>query len=276
MKIALAGCGRMGSALLRGWLGGGGAGSGEQGESDSFSVLEPQGIDPALMRANVAVFSDAAGFSGALKGADILVLAVKPQIMDQVCADLRPALRPDMPVLSIAAGQGIGAFKRRFSSAQPVIRAMPNTPAAIGRGMTVAVASPEVSAQARAAADRLLRAAGRVEWVGDEGLMDAVTALSGSGPAYVFLLIETLAQAGCKAGLAADLAAILARETVIGAAALAGAEAKTDPADLRRAVTSPGGTTEAALKILMDGRLQEIFDAALIAARDRGRALGAG
>lgn len=261
----------MGSALLRGWLTDDGEGAG-----DSFFVLEPQGLPADLSRADVAVFADAAAFSGAVGEADILVLAVKPQIMDDVCASLRSAVRADLPVLSIAAGQGIAAFKRRFSDAQPVIRAMPNTPAAIGRGMTVAVAAPEVSATARAMADRLLRAAGRVAWIDDESLMDAVTALSGSGPAYVFLLIEILAQAGCRAGLAADLAAILARETVIGAAALAQAEAGTDPAALRRAVTSPGGTTEAALKILMDGRVQEIFDAALIAARDRGRDLGKG
>lgn len=280
MKIGLVGCGKMGAALLRGWLACAGdlAPSGRGGPV-SFCVLEPQGIAPDLAErtepGRVAVFTAPEAFSAAIADADILVLAVKPQVMDAVCAGLRAAVRADLPVLSIAAGQGIAAFKRRFAAGQPVIRAMPNTPAAIGRGMTVAVASPEVSPLARDDADRLLRVCGRVEWVADEGLMDAVTALSGSGPAYIFLLIEILTEAGVAVGLEAGLAAVLARETVIGAAALAEAEGQTGPEVLRRAVTSPGGTTEAALAVLMDGRLQALFDAALGAARDRGRALGA-
>lgn len=265
MSVALVGCGKMGSALLRGWI--------EGAAEGPFLVLEPQGVDSALRRDGVQFFTDSHAFCAAAEEAEVFVLAVKPQIMEAVCADLRTAVAPESLVLSIAAGQDIAGFRRRFSPNQPIVRAMPNTPAAIGAGMTVAVASPDVSPSLRARAGALLRAVGHVEWIADEGLMDAVTALSGSGPAYVFLLIEVLAEAGRKAGLDAALAMTLSRQTVIGSAALAANDDATDAAALRRAVTSPGGTTEAALQILMDGRLQTLFDAALAAARDRGRDL---
>lgn len=257
----------MGAALLRGWL--------DTLPENDFSVIEPQPLPQDLLSPRVQVFSDGGAFSDSGVRADIFVLAVKPQVMNAACAQIKPAVAPESLVLSIAAGQDIESFQRRFHPGQPIVRAMPNTPAAIGAGVSVAVASDSVTAPMREAAQQLLRAVGKVLWIGEENLMNAVTALSGSGPAYVFLLMEILAEAGRKVGLDAALAATLARETVIGSALLAAREEGQTPEALRRAVTSPGGTTQAALEILMDGRLQGIFDTALTAARDRGQALRA-
>ncbi|MEM8755806.1 MAG: pyrroline-5-carboxylate reductase, partial [Pseudomonadota bacterium] len=158
----------------------------------------------------------------------------------------------------------------------PIVRCMPNTPAAIGAGMMVCYATDGVTEGARALAEALLAASGEVAWIEDEGSMDAVTAVSGSGPAYVFHLIETLAAAGAEVGLPADLAARLALQTVMGAGRLA-AESGIDAAELRRQVTSPGGTTAAALGVLMrENGLQPLMTEAVTAARDRGRELGRG
>ena len=150
---------------------------------------------------------------------------------------------------------------------------MPNTPAAVGKGITVAVPNALTSEKQTAQAHALLKAGGDVEWLDTEDLMDAVTALSGSGPAYVFHLIEVLEQTGNKLGLSAELSSTLARQTIIGSAALASEDSGTDAGTLRKNVTSPGGTTEAALKILMDGRLEKLYEEALTAARDRGQEL---
>lgn len=272
MTIALIGCGKMGSALLRGWL--------DRGVPGPFAVLEPGDLPPALRACadagKVSHLREAAAL-GKGPPPEVMVLAVKPQIMDAVCETLRPALGPGTLILSIAAGRTLASFHRLFGADRPVVRAMPNTPAAIGKGVTVAVASEGVPADRRAAATRLLEVTGPLEWVEDEGLMDAVTAVSGSGPAYVFALIEVLAAAGARAGLPTDLAMRLARQTVIGAAALAEADSATPAADLRRAVTSPGGTTAAALEVLLaaDGGLQPLFDRAINAAVARSRTLGA-
>jgi pyrroline-5-carboxylate reductase len=178
------------------------------------------------------------------------ILAVKPQMADQVMPELGRVLPPGCVILSIMAGRGIAGIAAATGHGHAVVRAMPNTPAAIGQGMTVACAGPGVSAAQRDLCDRLLRAVGDVSWVGDEGLIDPVTAVSGSGPAYVFLLAELLEQSGIAAGLPADLARLLARRTVSGAGALLAASDE-DAAALRRAVTSPKGTTEAALQVLM-------------------------
>ena len=269
LNIALVGCGKMGSAMLRGWL--------DAGIGGRIHVLEPQGLPPGFgdFTPNpVDCCTSAEDFARAASGADVYVLAVKPQIMEEVCRSIAAAVPREALVLSIAAGQTIESFQRRFGESQAIVRAMPNTPAAIGKGITVAVANGHVSDNQRGQADALLRATGQVEWVDDENLLDAVTALSGSGPAYIFLLIDTLAKAGEKAGLPADLAMKLARQTVIGSAALAESEPDTPAETLRRNVTSPGGTTAAALKVLMDaGELQNLFDRAIEAARDRGREL---
>jgi pyrroline-5-carboxylate reductase len=257
--IALVGCGKMGGAMLRGWI-----------ARDMVSHVDV--YDPAARKIPGPVTFQT--LANQLRG-DIFVLAVKPQIMDEVCAAISLTLKPGTPVLSIAAGQPLAAFERRFGKNQPVIRSMPNTPAAIGKGITVAVANKNVTPAHKQLAAGLLDAVGLVEWVEDEALLDAVTAVSGSGPAYVFLLIETLAAAGVKAGLPQALATRLARQTVIGAAALAEADSEIDAATLRKNVTSPGGTTEAALKVLMEsGEMQDLFDRAIAAATERGRELG--
>lgn len=263
LSIALIGCGKMGSALLRGWL--------ASGIAAQFYVLEPSGLPPEFSNRAIYYIPDASS----CPPSDIFVLAVKPQIMEDVCVALRPAVSKNALILSIAAGQTTGSFEKRFGKSQPVIRAMPNTPAAIGKGITVAVANAHVSAAQKQVAEKLLKAGGAVEWIDDERLMDSVTALSGSGPAYVFLLIEMLAKAGEKSGLPAAAAMTLARQTVVGAAALAEADGNISAEELRKNVTSPGGTTEAALKILMDGRLQMVFDEALKTATARSKELSA-
>jgi pyrroline-5-carboxylate reductase len=256
--LTLIGCGKMGSAMLRGWR--------AVSIAEKIFVIEPNGLPDEFHNLNDVIQSDASSAS------DIFILAVKPQIMNEVCASIHPA--PDTLILSIAAGQKITGFEKHFGSAQPVIRAMPNTPAAIGQGITVATANQNVTPAQKDLARSLLSAIGLVEWLEDESLMDAVTALSGSGPAYVFHLIEVLAAAGAKQGLPPDLAMRLARQTVIGSAALAAAEPDINAEILRKNVTSPGGTTEAALNVLMkDKALEELFTRALNAATARSKEL---
>jgi pyrroline-5-carboxylate reductase len=261
-NILLVGCGKMGSALLQGWL--------DAKISAHFSVVEPS---HHLEHKNVHHYKDIPKAIDAVKKSDVLILAVKPQTMNEVCEQLKPLLQPHTLLLSIAAGRSLAGFASFFGAKQPMIRAMPNTPAAIGKGISVAVANNHVTDAQRALAGKLLKCSGACEWVEDEKLLDAVTALSGSGPAYVFYLIEMMATAGKKIGLSEALAMKLARQTVIGSAALAEAEAQTTADTLRHNVTSPQGTTEAALKVLMDGRAQHIFDDALAAAKKRSKDL---
>lgn len=203
----------------------------------------------------------------------VILLAVKPQMMDEVLPGLARLAGPDTLIVSIAAGRLMAGIEAHFSGAPAVVRTMPNTPAAIGRGITVAVANTNVTPMQKAIVDDLLAAAGEVVWVDDEGLLDAATAVSGSGPAYVFLLAECLAEAGRAAGLDADLAEKLARATVVGSAALM--EHSDLPAGtLRENVTSPGGTTAAALAVLQgEGGMKELLTAAVAAAKKRGREL---
>jgi pyrroline-5-carboxylate reductase len=204
----------------------------------------------------------------------VILLAVKPQITDAVAPGLAKLAGPATLVVSIAAGRRLAGLEKHFPAKTGIVRAMPNLPASIGRGITVAVANTSVTPVQRAVAGDLLCAVGDVLWVEDEALLDAVTAVSGSGPAYVFLLAECLAQAGREAGLDATLAGELARATIIGAAALL--EQSGKPASsLRESVTSPGGTTAAALGVLQgpDG-LQKLISAAVAAATKRGRELG--
>lgn len=264
LSLALIGCGKMGSALLRGWT--------QQPFIKNIDVVDPH-LDDAVGHPKVTYYPGISKIGDGIMKADVVILAVKPQVMDKACEQIKPLISGKALILSIAAGQTIASFERRFGPDRAIIRAMPNTPAAIGKGITVLCANGLVSAAQQKNAERLLAASGAVEWVNDENLMDAVTALSGSGPAYVFLLIEILARAAQKQGLPADLAVKLARQTVIGSAALAEHEAKTPVETLRQNVTSPGGTTAAALKILMKGELQNLYDRALAAATKRGQEL---
>ncbi|RMF10694.1 MAG: pyrroline-5-carboxylate reductase [Alphaproteobacteria bacterium] len=266
--LLLIGCGRMGGALLAGWLDRGLSG-------DALWLVEPEiqrvaDRFPGLSRS--VLVEDVDSLPDPLAPAAI-ILAVKPQVMDEALSALAQRSLSAELVLSIAAGKSIGYFEERLGGACPVVRAMPNTPAAIGRGMTVAVANAAVGARGREMAGALLSAVGAFAWIDDEALMDAVTAVSGSGPAYVFYLAECLAAAGESAGLPADLARMLAINTVTGAGALLDASDE-DPAILRANVTSPGGTTAAALDVLMaeDG-LAALLRRAVDAAVRRGREL---
>ncbi len=270
-RLLLLGAGRMGSAMLRGWLASG-------LPADRIVVLDPAPSEEVRRLAGDAgpILNPPAGEFGDVS---VLVAAVKPQVMDEALSGIAPALSAGGTplILSIAAGRTITSFKRHFGEDAPVIRAMPNTPAAIGEGITGFAASPEVSEAQKNMARALLSALGEVVEVADESLIDAVTAVSGSGPAYVFLLAECLAEAGVRQGLPPELAARLAQATVSGAGALLKASGEA-PAALRRAVTSPGGTTAAALEVLMDDRegLCRLMERAVAAAARRSRELAGG
>jgi len=254
--IVLAGAGKMGGAMLTGWLAGG-------LDARRAVVVEPHPSDEIKALAAKGVQLNPKQPAAA----ETLVVAVKPQTFREAGPMLKPFVGASTLVISIMAGTKISALEEVCGGM--VVRAMPNTPAAIGRGITVAVPAKTVSAAQRATADALLRATGSVEWVEDEQLIDPVTAVSGSGPAYVFLLAEELARAGVEAGLPAELATKLARETVAGSGELL--HRSDEPAaTLRQNVTSPGGTTAAALEVLMakDG-LQPLMIRAIAAATKR-------
>lgn len=263
--LTLVGAGRMGGALLRGWL--------ELGVSpEHVLVIDPQ-PGPEI-RDLCAARGVALNPKPPHRAADVLVLAIKPQMLDAAAADLAAHLAPGTLVLSIMAGKTIADIASRLPGASAIVRSMPNTPAAVGRGVTGAAASAGVSSGQRETADALLSAVGGVVWLDSEDLLDAVTAVSGSGPAYVFLLAEALAKAGEKAGLPRDVAMRLARATIEGAGELMYREQGTTPAQLRVNVTSPGGTTAAALDVLMgpDG-LARLMERAVAAAKRRAEEL---
>lgn len=259
--VTMLGCGKMGGAMLTSWL--------EKSLTSSVIAIDRNPLDfndPRVThhtKADIEVNSD------------ILVLAVKPQMLQEATQALNDNVAENTVIMSIAAGKSLSSLKALFKTGQPVVRVMPNTPAAIGKGANVAIANNHVTETQKQAVSDLLAATGTVHWIEDESLMDSVTALSGSGPAYIFYLIEMLAQSGEKLGLDADMAMELARQTVIGSAALAAADQNSGAGTLRKNVTSPGGTTEAALNILMDGRAQKLFDEALTAAKKRGEELNA-
>ena len=262
-SLALVGAGKMGGAMLEGWLALG-------LDLKNVVVLEPQpspqisSLAGGGLRLNPVRATDE-NFSA-------IILAVKPQTAPEIMREVAPLAGKHSLVLSIMAGRGLEFLQKALPTAA-IVRAMPNLPASIGRGITVAIANAAVTAEQRALAHRLLAAIGAVEWISDEGLMDAVTAVSGSGPAYVFLLAEALAKAGRAAGLPQPLADNLARATVAGSGALLGLSA-VDAATLRQNVTSPGGTTAAALEVLMaaDG-LEPLVKKAVAAAARRSREL---
>jgi pyrroline-5-carboxylate reductase len=261
--LALVGAGKMGGAMLEGWLALGLA-------PQNVVVIEPNPAEEivALSMKGVALNPPA----GAIVNIGTVVLAVKPQVAADVMPTVAALTGAGTLVLSIMAGKTLGFLQAALPKAA-IVRAMPNTPSAIGRGITVAVPNAAVTAEQKQRANGLLAASGAVEWISDESLMDAVTAVSGSGPAYIFLLAETLARAGVAAGLPEDLAARLARETVAGSGELLH-RSPLDAATLRQNVTSPAGTTAAALDVLMaaDG-LDPLMRQAVAAATKRSKEL---
>jgi pyrroline-5-carboxylate reductase len=261
-KLVLVGCGQMGSAMLRGWL--------ASGAAAQFVVVEPAGLPPAFSGNAAISFCRTAAEIDREPAPDAVVFAVKPQIIDEVLPAYRRWAAPQTLFLSIAAGKTIAGLARHLGDAA-IVRVMPNTPAAIGRAISVACANPGASAEQKRLAEALLTAIGDSVWVEEEALMDAVTAVSGSGPAYVFLLIETLAAAGERAGLPPALALRLARDTIAGSGELA-RQSSDSPGKLRENVTSPGGTTRAALDVLMapDG-MARLLERAVAAATARSR-----
>jgi pyrroline-5-carboxylate reductase len=261
--VLLVGAGKMGGALIAGWL--------KRGmKPEHIAVADPAPpFEVARLIAEKKISRDPQRFPAPRA----IVLAVKPQVANEVVPPLKALVKPNTVVISIMAGRTLASLAAVLPAYAAIVRAMPNLPAAIGRGITVAVANPRADAVARTFADELLLAVGEVEWVDDEALLDPVTAVSGSGPAYVFLLAEALAQAGEKAGLPAALAAKLARVTIAGSGELL-RQSELSAAQLRENVTSKGGTTAAALEVLMgkDG-LESLFERAIDAATRRSKAL---
>jgi pyrroline-5-carboxylate reductase len=264
--LLLAGAGNMGAALLAGWL--------ERGLAPVRILVQDPAPPPRASELLARHGLSARAAIGALPAPPaVIVVAVKPQVMDEVFPPLAKLAGKDTVVLSIAAGRTIAGFERHLPQGSAVVRSMPNTPAAVGRGITVAVGNAHVTPAQRQACDGLLAAVGEVAWVDDEALLDAVTAVSGSGPAYVFYLAECLGEAGIAAGLEPALARQLARCTVAGAGELLhrsdlGADI------LRQNVSSPGGTTLAALQVLMaENGLPKLMREAVAAAARRSREL---
>lgn len=260
-SLVLVGAGKMGGAMLEGWLATGMTPSG-------ITILDP---------APGPEIRTLAGAFGMLLNpplahippADAVVLAIKPQMLDAAAPILKAVARPKSLLISVLAGKTIADLKMRLPEDVAVVRAMPNLPASVRRGVTAAAPAPEVTETQKAMADALLAGIGKVEWLASEDLMDAVTAVSGSGPAYVFHLVECMAAAGTAAGLPADLAERLARATVEGAGEML-FKSDLPPAKLRQDVTSPGGTTAAALEELMsDTGLQPLLKRAVAAAKRR-------
>lgn len=261
--VLLVGAGKMGGALLQGWLGRGWAGR--------LTVVDPQAPEALRRQADEHGFVVTASAAGLAPPA-VVVLAIKPQMLDAAAPALRPLCGPDTLLVSILAGKTVADLAARLPAGS-IVRAMPNTPAAVGRGIAGAYAGPGLPDRHRTAVEALLGAVGGVEWLAEEGLIDAVTAVSGSGPAYVFLMVEVLAAAGRAVGLEGAQADRFARATVVGAGALLEAAPDT-AAQLRHNVTSPGGTTAAAIAVLQDDEaLAGLMRTAVEAARDRARAL---
>jgi pyrroline-5-carboxylate reductase len=264
MKIAFLGGGNMASALIGGLL--------AQGfDAGAISVVEVNAAARAKLAAHHKVHVSMASDTATLES-DTLVLAVKPQDMHAALASFGGEIGARL-VISVAAGLRLADLSRWLGGHRRVVRCMPNTPALIGAGITGLYALPEVSSAERQRAARILGAVGEVVWVDEEALLDPVTAVSGSGPAYVFWFIEQLAAAGVKLGLPTEVAAKLALQTVLGAARLA-AQSGEAPGALRERVTSKGGTTEAALRVFDEERLAERLLRALEAASRRGAELG--
>jgi len=264
-RITMIGAGNMARALISGLLAGG-------RDPGCIAATDP---DPVTRQAVACDFgiSVTANNAAAAGAADTIVLAVKPQLIDDVLASIAATLPPETLVVSVAAGVPVARIERALSRPQPIVRAMPNTPALLGVGATGIHASPTCSSSQRERARRLFEAVGAVFEIDDEGLMDAVTAVSGSGPAYFFALAEALTEAGVTAGLDPAIARGLATQTAVGAGRMLADDA-ADPSALRRRVTSPGGTTAAALASFDVDGFADMVQRAVAAAVRRGRELG--
>jgi pyrroline-5-carboxylate reductase len=263
-SLVLVGAGKMGGAMLRGWLAGGLAPNG-------VAILDPAPSPDMveLARDRGLAMPPPPGFKP-----EVVVLAVKPQMLDSAAPAIGELAHDSALVVSIIAGKRIADLQARAPKARAFVRAMPNTPAAIGRGVTGAAANAALTARQRDMAQTLLSAVGVFDWLPDESVIDAVTALSGSGPAYVFALVEAMAAAGAALGLPAEVAMRFARGTVEGAGELLAREPAVSAAQLRQNVTSPGGTTAAALEVLMAaGGMETLLDKAVAAATRRSREL---
>ncbi|SIQ33455.1 MULTISPECIES: pyrroline-5-carboxylate reductase [unclassified Bosea (in: a-proteobacteria)] len=260
-SLVLIGAGKMGGAMLEGWL--------RIGiDPKAISLIDPKPSDEMVdLAAEKGMLLNPSAKE--IKPAEVVVLATKPQMLDTAAPAVQAFIHPKTLLISILAGKTIGDLSARLPGASAIIRAMPNLPASVQRGATAATPGKGVSSAQMALADALLSSIGKVEWLDNEGLIDAVTAVSGSGPAYVFHMVECLAKAGTEAGLPPDVAERLARATVEGAGELL-FQSPLPPATLRQNVTSPGGTTAAALEVLMaqDG-LGPLMGRAVAAAKRR-------
>jgi pyrroline-5-carboxylate reductase len=259
--LVLLGCGKMGSAMLQGWL--------SQGvRANAVTIIDPYPSD-WLKAQGVSINTDLPVAPA------VCILAVKPQMMGEALPRLQALGNGNTLFISIAAGTSIASFEDVLGAGTPIIRAMPNTPAAVGRGITALIGNDKTNVDQMGMAEILMTAVGQTVRLDNEGQMDAVTAVSGSGPAYVFHLIETMAAAGMAEGLPADMAMQLAKATVAGAGELA-EQTDEDPSQLRINVTSPGGTTAAALAVLMDAQtgFPKIVSAGVKAVADRSKELG--
>jgi len=263
-NLILIGYGNMGSALLTAW-------------EDSNLIHEAQILDPAKQLSGIKdknkVFHVKHFSELDFNDVDMCILAVKPQILESVCADIKPYCDGSFAVLSIAAGKTLSYLETYLNNKTPIIRTMPNTPAMVQKGYTVLIKNSAVKSSHEKCAADLFSACGEIDWISDEKLMDAVTAVSGSGPAYVFYFIEALTKAGIENGLSGEMATKMARQTVIGAASLADKEDNTTPATLRENVTSKGGTTQAGLEVLMDGRFDKVLEETVANAKKRSEDL---
>lgn len=264
LNITVVGCGKMGASLIHGWI--------KKSLAKQIDIIDPQGLPDSLSSAE-SVFHVKQITEADLMRTDIVILCVKPQIMDVVCAGLKDYLPAGAPILSIAAGKDLTYFESQFTDQTPIIRTMPNLPATVNKGMTALIANTSVTENQKVIATTLMSACGETLWIEDESLMDAVTAISGSGPAYVFHMVEAIASAGEKLGLSAEQSMAMARQTIIGSADLLDHSNGISAADLREAVTSKGGTTQAALDVLMDGQFQDSIDKTTLAAYMRSKEL---
>ncbi len=264
-KIGFIGGGNMAASLIGGLIADGTTPS-------QIRVAEPDAQRAESLKQQFAV--QIAADNGALvEESDVVVLAVKPQVLRDVCQQIAEQVQASRPlIISVAAGIRIGDIDRWLGEDNAIVRTMPNTPALVQCGATGLYANTKVDENQREIAERIMRAVGLTQWLENEAMMDAVTALSGSGPAYLFLVIEALQQAGCKLGLNGESSRVLALQTAFGAAKMA-LESSESSAELRRRVTSPGGTTERAIGILEEGDLRGLFEKALSGARDRAQEL---
>ncbi len=256
MYAVLIGCGKMGGAMARSWL--------DQNVISRLDIIDPAPC--SITDERVSHFTTLQDID-----ADIVILAVKPQILQDAVQNI--SISSDSLILSIAAGHSLSTLQPLFGASQPIVRSMPNTPAAIGKGASVSVANQHITQEHKDITERILSACGLHDWIDNEDFMDGVTALSGSGPAYVFYMIESLKKAGEDIGLSTELSLTLARQTVIGSAALAETEGDIPASTLRKNVTSPNGTTQAGLEVLMDGRFDDILRETLRAAQRRSKEL---